>query len=273
MTALDRWRADLAAWAIPQEILDRAAASPWSPERAIFVRRAADRVRAPRGVSYERAREALPEGGTVLDVGAGGGAASLPLLDRASTLTAVDPDRELLAALVERAGPAAARVRTVEGVWPDAAAGLPTADVAVCHHVLYNVPDLAPFIAALAARATRRVVIEITARHPMSRINPLWEHFHALRRPERPTAEDAAAAVAEVVGPVRLERSVLVAESSAGSWDELVAFTARRLCLPAERRPEVAAALERLLGARPDDPATWNGSTRDLATIWWDRAG
>lgn len=269
--ALDRWRADLATWAIPQEILDRAPASPWAPERAIFVRRAADRVRAPRGISYERARAALPDRGTLLDIGAGGGAASLPLLGRLSALTAVDPDEALLAALVERAGPAAPKVRTVIGVWPAAADAVAPADVVVCHHVLYNVPELAPFIAALDAHATRRVVIEITARHPLSRVSPLWDHFHGLRRPERPTAEDAAAAIEAVVGPIHLERSVLEAESSAGTWDELVGFTTRRLCLAPERRPEVAAALETLLGARPDDPTTWNGPTRDIATIWWDR--
>lgn len=268
-TPLERWRADLAAWAIPQGILDQAAESPWRPERGVFVRRAATRRAAPRGGSYRRALEALPENGTVLDIGAGAGAASLPLLTRASALVAVDQDAQLLAELVPQAGADGSKIRTVVGAWPAVASSVGPADVVVCHHVLYNVPDLRPFIEALSAHARRRVVIEITERHPIARLNPLWERFHGLVRPTRPTWEDALAAIRSVEPGVQAERERLPADVPPGPWDELVDSTRRRLCLPEARAAEVAAALIES-GALPADPATWSAPSRDVVTLWWD---
>ena len=93
---LDRWRADLAAWAIPGHITAAVADSPWVLPRQVFARRA-DRVRAaPAGPSYQRAWAALDPPGSVLDVGSGAGAACLPLLPRATSLTAVDTDAGML---------------------------------------------------------------------------------------------------------------------------------------------------------------------------------
>lgn len=268
---LERWRADLGAWGIPREILDNAPASPWLAERSVFVRRAAARKARPGGSSYRRAREALPPGGDVLDIGAGAGAASLPLLERAATLTAVDQDEGMLRELVTQAGADAGRVRTVLGLWPAVAPEVPTVDVAVCNHVLYNVPDLGPFIGALDDHVRRRVVLEITARHPIARLNPLWKRFHGIERPTRPTWEDAVRAVEAVLGgPVRVEREQLRPEPAFGEWDEMVSSTTRRLCLPAERRADVADALVELTGALPGDPATWSTPNREVVTIWWD---
>jgi len=268
-TRLARWRADLATWAIPAEILAQAPDTPWIPERAVFIRRALARTAAPGGASYRRAAEALPPGGTILDIGAGAGAASLPHLAHAASLVAVDADATLLAELVRQAGPAVTRVRTVIGRWPDVAADVGAADVVVCHHVLYNVPDLEPFVAALAAHARRRVVIEITPAHPLTRLNPLWERIHGLRRPTRPTWTDAAETIRSLGHAVEVEREELPADPRGGTWDELVATTARRLCLRPERSNDVAAALE-AEGAHPDDPTTWTPPRRSVVTLWWD---
>ena len=76
---LNRWREDLAAWAIPDHIAAGAAESPWVLPRQVFARRADRLRRAPGGPSFERAWEALEPAGSVLDVGAGAGAACLPL--------------------------------------------------------------------------------------------------------------------------------------------------------------------------------------------------
>lgn len=266
---LDRWRDDLAAWAIPQRILDRAPASPWTPERAVFVRRAAARRKNPEGISSERAREALPLGGSVLDIGAGAGAASLPLLDRAAALIAVDQDEALLAELATQAGTQRDRVKTIQGTWPDAANAVGTANVVVCHHVLYNVPELRPFIDALDAHARNRVVIEITAQHPLARLNPLWTRFHGLERPTRPTWEDALRTIRSFHKDVQVERAPASTTPAFASWEELVGSTTRRLCLSFERQDEVAAALTEL-GAVESDPSTWSDPNREVITFWWD---
>ena len=86
---LDGWRSDLAAWAIPDNILSSVDQSPWVLPREVFIRRASRVATAPSGPSYERARAALVPSGSLLDVGAGAGTASLPLLPWCTALTAV----------------------------------------------------------------------------------------------------------------------------------------------------------------------------------------
>src|SRR5258708_12178616 len=76
---LERWRGDLAAWAIPEHITAAVPESPWVLPRQVFARRA-DRLRAtPSGPSYQRAWAALDPPGSVLAVGSGAGAACPPL--------------------------------------------------------------------------------------------------------------------------------------------------------------------------------------------------
>src|SRR5436190_22736307 len=100
-----RWREDLGSWAIPPEILAAAPETPWGCPPGLFAR-SAEEALAARGAltepkqatpSQRRALEALPEGGSVLDIGAGGGAASLPLCPPAAAVTAVDQSAEMLA--------------------------------------------------------------------------------------------------------------------------------------------------------------------------------
>ncbi|MGH9300094.1 MAG: class I SAM-dependent methyltransferase, partial [Acidimicrobiales bacterium] len=86
-----RWRRDLASWAIPARIMEAAPEEPWGLPPRLFARAAAASLEARQPTpSRASALEALPEGGSVLDVGAGGGAASLPLAPPASLLVAVD---------------------------------------------------------------------------------------------------------------------------------------------------------------------------------------
>jgi SAM-dependent methyltransferase len=262
---LQRWHDDLAAWAIPEHITAAVSDSPWVIPPEVFARRA-DRLRAaPSGPSYQRAADALDPPGSVLDVGSGAGAACLPLLPRTISLTAVDASARMLALLAERAAAAGMRPRTVTGRWPQAAAQAGTADVVTCHHVLYNVADLKPFVTALTAAARRRVVAEVTAEHPLAPLNPLWLRFHGLRRPDCPTAADLIA----ILEAMRLrpghEAWQAPRSRDYGSLDELADVTRRRLCLPPERTAEVAAAMAET-GVRPDVPS----GGRDIVTIWWD---
>lgn len=254
-----RWRDDLASWAIPEEILAAAPETPWGCPASLFARSAEEAMAglASPSPSTRRALEVLPEGGSVVDVGAGAGAASLPLCPPAVTVTAVDQNPGMLAAFAGLAAGRGIEHREVEGRWPDAGGDVEPADVVVCHHVLYNVGDLVPFVVALTAHARRRVVVEITVRHPQSNLNPLWEHFYGTPRPTRPTAEDAAAVLRDLGFAVGFETF-----DAAPRWNhehdraEVVAFARRRLCLPPERDPEVDALLP---------PA----ESRPHATLWW----
>jgi SAM-dependent methyltransferase len=266
---LDRWREDLAAWAIPEHITAAVAESPWVLPRQVFARRADRLRRDPEGPSFERAWEALDPPGSVLDVGSGAGAACLPLAPRTTTLTAVDADDEMLALLAGRVGEAGLAARMVHGRWPDVGGRVGPADVVTCHHVVFNVPDLGPFLDALTAHARRRVVVETAAAHPLASLNPLWLRFHDLERPEGPTAADTIAILAAMGrGPGHTEWS-RPAAADYQSMAELVEVTRRRLCLPPERAGEVEAALVEL-GINPGQPGDLGSSGRDVVTIWWE---
>jgi SAM-dependent methyltransferase len=268
---LSQWRQDLAAWAIPEHITAAAAESPWVLPRQVFARRADRLWRDPSGPSYARGQEALDPPGSVLDVGAGAGAACLPLAPLTTTLTAVDSDSEMLSLLAERAYAAGLDSRVLTGRWPDIADQVPPADLVTCHHVLYNVPDLGPFIEALTRHAERRVVVELTAAHPLVSLNPLWQRFHGLARPAGPTAGDVLAildAMGLRAGHTEWNRPGAADYTTLG---ELVDVTRRRLCLPAERAGEVEAAL-RDAGLAQGHAADLGTSGRAVVTIWWEGA-
>lgn len=253
------WADALAAWAIPPEMLEAAPESPWGFPVGLFAKATRRTLASPPSPSRRRALEALPEGATVLDVGTGSGSAALPLAPPAALLVGVDESAGMLGQFASSAAERGVEARTIEGRWPDVESQAPVADVVTCHHVLYNVADLAPFATALTAHARHRVVVEITATHPQSDRSPLWKALHGIDRPTSPTAADAAAVLQELgldVGSEAFERGALWDEADRS---EMVAFTRRRLCL----RPERDAEVEALMGAVADRPP------RQLVTLWW----
>ncbi len=244
------WRNDLAAWAIPVHITEAVTESPWVLPRQVFARRADRLSAAPSGPSYQRAWSALDPSGSVLDVGSGAGAACLPLLPRASSLTAVDTDAGMLGLLAQRAAAAGVDARAVRGSWPGAAAQAGPADVVTCHHVTYNVADIAPFVRALTGAARRTVVVEMTAQHPLVALNALWLRFHGLRRPQSPTAADLLeilAAMGVAPGHQRWRRP---GGQDYASFEELADVTRRRL-MPAARARGRSGQRPRRGGCRP----------------------
>lgn len=134
-------------------------------------------------------------------------------------------------------------------------------DVAVSAHVVYNVPDLDGFLRALGERTSGRVVIELSHRHPMSWMTPLWEHFHGVSRPVRPVAEDCVALAAALGYAVRVEEREAPLERF-GTLDELAASACRRLCLDPARADEVAETAMSL-GMWPLPRDRWT-------TLWWE---
>jgi SAM-dependent methyltransferase len=270
VNALQRWRRDIALWGVPEEILAKAPESPWGFPVDLFRVRSERAADAPRTVSTLRAREALAPGGTVLDVGVGGGAASLPLGDLAGLIVGVDTSPEMLATF--RVAARARGIATKErvGAWPDVAPDTPAADVVVCHHVLYNGIDLEPFVPALDSHARRRVVIEMTAAHPLAWMADLWKRFHGLERPSRPTVDDALECLVEL--GLDAHRDDRLAEREGSGFErkeDAIALVRRRLCLTADRDAEIADAVgERLV----EHDGLWSTGPAEerLVTLWWD---
>lgn len=265
---LDRWRADLASWAIPGHIMAAADESPWVLPQQVFARRADRVAAAPAGASYEREWAALEPPGSVLDVGSGAGAACLPLIPRSTELTAVDVEAGMLTALASRSAVLGLPARCVPGNWPEVAASIAPADLVTCHNVLYNVPELAPFVAALTVHARRLVVAEVTAEHPLVTLNPLWLKFHGLRRPVSPTADDLIEILTAMGLQPACQRWSRPGGPDYASFDELVDVTRRRLCLPGDRSAVVADALIEA-GIDPAHPVDLGSGGRQFVTIWW----
>jgi len=251
----------MAAWAIPEPVLAGAPESPGGFPPELFARSADRALADPASTpSRRRATEAVPTGGSVLDVGAGAGAASLPLAPPAGVLVAVDESQAMLDVFAEGAERRGVRHMEILGRWPDVALGTPLADAVVCHHVVYNVGDLAPFLAVLDDHAERRVVIELTDRHPQSDLNPLWRSIHGVVRPTGPTAANAAEVAVALGYDVHVERFERPALWHDAPRDERIAFARRRLCVGSEHDDEIGTYLDETADVR-----------RTLVTLWWDR--
>jgi SAM-dependent methyltransferase len=259
-SAARRWQEELPRWAIPEHILREAPADPHHFSVARFSALATEALRQPPTPTHERARERLPEGGTVLDVGCGGGAGSLPLAPPAALLVGVDQSAGMLDAFAAGGRERGVAVRTVEGSWPQVAGAVPVADVVVCLHVVYNVADLAPFVQALTAHARARAVLEFTTQHPLAWQAPYWRRIHNVDRPTGPTGDDALALLTELGLSPHHERWARTYSLQDTPADDRIAFLRERLALGAERDDELRD-LVRELGIPQH---------RDVITAWWD---
>lgn len=257
-TPTQKWRDSLDGWGIPQEILDQAPQSPWihppesfKPNNDLY----------PNTPSWIRANETLLIAGqkpTLLDVGCGGGRASLGLVPPAAHITGVDHQQTMLDLFVSEAASRSIAVKTIFGKWLDVAHQAPICDVVVCHHVFFNVAELQPFVRQLASHARRRVVVEIPMYHPLSNLSPAWKQFWNLDRPKNPTAFDAVEVIRDLSIDVYIE-TFEMDDPKTGVSDLDVEHTRVRLCLDKSRDPDVREFL-----------VNRDRSPRTIATIWWD---
>ena len=210
--------------------------------------------------SHERAREALREGASVLDVGCGAGVAAFALTPPAQVVIGVDQQPQMLAEFRANAEKRRVACETFEGSWPEVAEATPSADVVTAHHVVYNVGDIAPFLRSLGDHALGRVVLEMPDHHPLSPMSAAWRHFWKLERPQGPTSFDLVDVLEEM--DIRAHRETWSSSlRTRPNLERTAHFMRIRLCLPHEREDEV----REYLAAHPASPE------RLLSTIWWDR--
>ncbi len=254
-SAGDYWREALSIWAIPQAILDQAPEDPWIHPPVMF--QIPEQIEDT--ISHQRAREVIPAGGSILDIGCGGGIAAFAVTPPASHVIGVDHQGEMLEMFTQNAKARGVTSEVFEGFWPQVETSVPVADVAAAHHVTYNVPQIEDFLLAMSSHAKKRVVLEMPQRHPLTTAAPLWKHFWNLDRPVDPTPRDLMTVIRELGFNPHLElwdgsmRSEADLESTAH-------FSRIRLCLPESRESEVLEFLK-------SEPKI---AIRNLATIWWD---
>ena len=254
--AAEKWKLDLASWAIPQEILDQAEEAPWTHAPALFA--LPDEIADT--PSHRIAREVLTTNGSVLDIGCGGGVATFAIAKSGNYVIGVDHQAEMLEMYMQNAKSRAIDSEIHEGFWPANAAQVPIADVVTVHHVAYNVGDIEPFLRELDNHANKRVVIELPLVHPMTSASAGWEHFWNLIRPTSPNAGDLLGVLREMGISAQMEKFSADFPLEQSSED-IAERTRVRLCLPPSRLNEVKEFLK-------DHPFA---TKRDLAVIWWDK--
>ena len=158
-------------------------------QRADQFRRLSEQHRPDGDLLLQLIGEALGDGGTVLDVGAGAGRYALPLAGRADFVTAVEPSAAMGRHLQERAEQAGVRnLRLVASTWEDV--DVPPHDVVLAAHILYPIADVAPFVRKLVAHARRAWFITIRVEPMGAELAPLWQQVWRTPYPVEPTFLD-----------------------------------------------------------------------------------
>jgi SAM-dependent methyltransferase len=253
----NKWRAALLGWSIPENILAQAPTNPWIHPPVYF--EVGEIITD--SISHQRAREALPRNGSILDIGCGGGVAAFACVPPARKVIGVDHQPEMLEMFTQGALKRGVESETFEGFWPAIAPKIPKADVVAAHHVVYNVQNIEEFLLKMSAHALERVVVEMPQQHPQNHSASLWKHFWKLERPFEPTPQNLLEVLQEIGIKANLElwegemRRII-------DLDQEAYFSTIRLCLPQSRQDEVRAQLELLP----------HSTSRPLATLWWDVA-
>lgn len=268
MSAAEHWRNELAAWAIPDDLLAAVDDSPYRWPVELFRRRNISAAESEPPPTFEIVEKLAGPGGTVLDIGAGTGRASLPFAVAGHPVTAVERSVEMASALREEAAAVDGGYAVIEDAWP-LSTEMGAFDVVMSAHVVYDVSAIEPFLVAMADHARRGVVLELTETHPWTPLGPYYRALHGIERPSGPSVDDLVAVVLEVFG---VSPEVVRWERPGGtwfeSWEEVEEVYRRRLVLPADRigelRPLLSPDLEVV-----DGRMTLGDSVRRLATVWW----
>jgi len=172
-------------------------------------------------------------------------------------ITGVDRHEGMLELFEATARASGVQVQTVLGRWPEVADEVEPADVAVCHHAIYDVLDIEDFISALTSRARRRVVLEVCATPPDAGVDPLWKVLHGIERLPRMVGDDVQTVLVSMGLAVEREDIVLPARKQAVT-PKLVSLVRRRLHVGADRDQEIVE----FLNARAPEALP-------VIALWW----
>ncbi len=266
MSAAERWRTQLEAWALPQQLLDSVPDSPYSWPPELWRRRHEETHVATKTLEVVEMFVSPPA--SVLDVGAGTGRASLPLAERGYRVVGVERNQGMAAGFYAAA--AGLDAALIEGSWPDVAEQAGDHGVVMSAHVVYDVQDIEPFVVALDRAAQHGVAVEMTPVHPWAHLTPYYRALHGLDRPDGPSVADFAAVVAACGRTPVVERWSRPGGLRFADHAELLDFFRRRLVLGVERVDELDALLAPDI--HEDDGWLVLGDTqRELCTVWWRR--
>ncbi len=268
-SAASQWSAALESWRLPDRLIEAVTDTTFTSPPALWRRARLAEARHGTGETTRVVRELLGASGTLLDVGAGTGRLSVPIAGEGFPVTAVEPDEAMAEGLAAEAKELGITVRRVAAMWPDAAGEAGPHDVVLCANVVYNVPDLPPFLKALHAAAVRGVVVELTPSHPWTHLTSYYRAVHDHQLPVVPTADTFCDVVTETLGitPERIDWSRGGVHRFA-DLQELIAYYGRRLLVPAERAEE----LMRVLGPDVREEDGWlvlGDPVRPSVTVWW----
>lgn len=270
MNAAEQWRGQLAAWEIPADLLAAVTEDPYRWPVEVFRRRNISADSADPSPTTGIVQRLAGGGGSVLDIGAGTGRASIPLARLGHHVTAVEKSGAMAAALREESA-GLEGYRVIEDAWP-LAYDPGSFDVVLAAHVVYDVSAIETFIQAMHAHARRGVVLELTESHPWTPLGSYYRALHGIDRPKGPTVDDLVAVVVEALGVVP---QVEQWERSGGtwfeSWDEIVELYRRRLVVPDGRIAEVRSLLEPDV-TEIEGRLKVGDAVRRLATVWWPAA-
>jgi SAM-dependent methyltransferase len=239
MDAMREWARELRAWRIPDEILSAAPRDPYAFPGSTIRTASVDPLDSPTGRAV---LERLNPGDRLLDIGCGAGRISGPFT-ALQEVVGIEP-RPNLAAISRESG-----IDVIEGKWPQVAGAAGTAPVVLSTHVMYDVQDPQPFLRAMVAAAQRRIVIEVTERHPWHDVGRLYRIVHGIDRPEGPTGE--------LLGQV--------VEAATGMTPQVVRWTR-----PGSTYPDADTLIDhefRMLCIGPDHPKAEEVATLAMADV------
>ena len=172
---------------------------------------------------------------TLLDVGAGGGRLSLPLALNCRQVLAVEPSASMGEVLIQQASEFSIdNISLVPKKWEDAEVA--AADVVLCCHVLYVVPEIESFVRKMESHARGRVLVVLYDFPPQSQIYPLWKRIHGVERIPLPSLPEFQEVLAELGIDAQVE--MLPPQTARGfdSREQALEQLGRRLYLAPDTR-------------------------------------